>query len=231
MTYPKILAVLLLGDGAAVSIDRLVEALWDDAPPATARRQVRNRVASLRRVLKGNGNDPIETVLHGYRIPKAAADCDYCTFKTLAVRARSLAEAGRLDEAVRAADEGLAVWTGPALMGLNGRLFEAASHRLEESRLATVEARASWQLRLGRSDAMVGELFELVAALPYRQRLLSLYLSALQLSGRTAEALKAYEIHRLRLDEELGIEPGQELQRLYVSLLRDERPFVDGPAA
>ncbi|WP_157974688.1 AfsR/SARP family transcriptional regulator [Glycomyces dulcitolivorans] len=227
MTHPKLLALLLLGDGAAVSIERIVEALWDDAPPSTARRQVRNRVASLRRVLKGHGHDPIQTVAQGYRIPSSEAHCDSCEFARRSDRARSHAHAGRLPEAVRAMDDALAVWTGPALMGLTGKVFEASSHRLEESRYAAIESRAAWQLRLGRSDVIIGELSELVAAKPYRQQLLYLYMSALQLSGRAAEALKAYEIHRLRLNEELGIEPGQVLQRLHVSILRDEEPFAD----
>lgn len=231
MTYPKILALLLLGDGTAVSVERIVEALWDDAPPSTARRQVRNRVASLRRVLKGHGHDPIQTVAQGYRIPSDQVHCDCCTFTELSRQARAQADAGNLEAAVRTMDDALAVWTGPALMGLTGKIFEASSHRLEESRYNAIESRASWQLRLGRSDVIIGELSELVAAKPYRQQLLYLYMSALQLSGRAAEALKAYDIHRLRLNEELGIEPGQALQRLHVSILRDEQPFAEFPCS
>ncbi|RRR96866.1 AfsR/SARP family transcriptional regulator [Glycomyces terrestris] len=227
MTYPKILTLLLLGEGAAVSIERIVEALWDDDPPATARRQVRNRVASLRRVLKGHGFDPVQTVAQGYRIASGDVQCDCCDFNRLAERARMHAAAERFDAAVQSMDDALAVWSGPALMGLTGKVFEASSHRLEESRFGAIESRAAWQLRLGRSDVIIGELSELVAAKPDRQRLLYLYMSALQSSGRAAEALKAYEIHRLRLSEELGIEPGQALQRLHVSILRDEQPFAD----
>lgn len=226
-TYPKILALLLLGEGAAASIGGLVEALWDDAPPSTASRQVRNRVASLRRILKDHGHDPIQKVPHGYRIPIREVGSDCCRFIDLSNRARSLARASRYREAVNSMDVALGLWSGPALMGLSGKVFEASALRLEESRLSAIESRASWQLRVGLSDEVIGELSELIVAQPYRQQLLLLFMSALQHNGRAAEALYAYETYRSRLTEELGIEPGQALQRLYVSILRDERPYAD----
>jgi DNA-binding SARP family transcriptional activator len=226
-TYPKILALLALGCGTAVSIERLVEALWDDAPPATAWRQVRNRVASLRRIMNVNGYDPIQNVAQGYRIPTNGIAFDHCQFAELSSRARSHAESGRLSEAVKIMDEALGLWSGPALMGLSGKVFEAAALRLEESRFSAIESRASWQLHAGLNEDVIGELSELVVAQPYRQRLHFLLMCALQQGGRAAEALRAYEAYRSRLAEELGIEPGQALQQLYVSVLRDESPCPD----
>ncbi|WP_177154831.1 AfsR/SARP family transcriptional regulator [Glycomyces harbinensis] len=219
--------LLLLGDGSAVSIVRIVDALWDDAPPSTAWRQVRNRVASLRRVLRAHGHDPVQTVPQGYRIHTGEVDCDSSHFAAFTDRARAIAQDGRLREAVQIMDDALALWTGPALMGLSGKVFEASSLRLEESRLSAIESRASWQLRLGLSARVIGELSELIVAKPYRQQLVYLYMCALQHDGRAADALKAYEMYRSRLNDELGINPGQQLQQLYVSILRDEMPYMD----
>ncbi|MGH8795371.1 MAG: AfsR/SARP family transcriptional regulator [Stackebrandtia sp.] len=225
-TYPKILSILLLEEGCAVSTSQMIDALWDDAPPATAARQVRNRVASLRRLLNAVGADPIQTVDGGYRLPARAVESDCRSFVDRVRTARAHAAAGRYTTAAAAMGEALSLWRGPALMGMSGRVYESAACRLEESRLSAVEARLEWELQLGRHERLVAELTEHVAERPYRQRLVGLLMRALHRSGRTAEALDTYIRFREQLAAELGIDPSRRLQALYTAILRNSTADV-----
>ena len=161
----KLLAILLLHGGEAVSSDRLIDELWHGKPPDTAAKALQGYVSSLRKQL---GPETVETVGSGYRLKVAAEDVDARHFEEL------LAEARPLERGPAAAKlhEALALWRGPALADFAYNDF--AQHeieRLEELRLSCIERRIDLELALGHHGDLVPELEALVRAHPLRERL------------------------------------------------------------
>jgi SARP family transcriptional regulator, regulator of embCAB operon len=209
----KLLAILLLQSGAAVSRDRLIDELWHGKPPHTAAKALQGYISSLRKQL---GQEAVETVGPGYRLPAATEQVDARRFEELLAEARSLDQGA----AVTKLREALALWRGPALADFAYDDF--ANHeidRLEELRLTGVERRIDLELTLGCHDDLVPELEALVRAHPLREHLRAQYMLALYRAGRQADALEAYQQAREALVDELGIEPGPALQRLQREIL------------
>ncbi|MDT4986096.1 MAG: hypothetical protein QOI74_190, partial [Micromonosporaceae bacterium] len=204
------LAALLLNAGRAVPVTDLIEAVWDDDPPATAERQVRNRVAVLRSVLTRHGG-LIDTTDSGYRLRLDGASLDLVVFEELAARGRAARDPALLREA-------LGLWRGAALDGLGGVLLGRAAAALEEIRLAVVEDCLAWES--DRSTVSLDELRALVAVHPVRERLVGLLMAALARDGRRDQALAVYRSLAARLAEGLGIDPSSELRRRYQALRR-----------
>jgi DNA-binding SARP family transcriptional activator len=124
-------------------------------------------------------------------------------------------------------EEALALWRGVPFEGLrSGWLADMEAPRLVERYLAAVERRADLDLAAGRPGPLVGQLGELLARHPLRESLWLRLLVALHRSGRRAEALQRYQVIRVHLAEELGVDPGAELQRVYADLLADRAPAV-----
>ncbi|GAA3076252.1 hypothetical protein GCM10017562_50580 [Streptomyces roseofulvus] len=220
-----VLAALALEPDWAVSVERLVEAVWGPCPPASARTQIRICVSALRRAFAGAGApDVIETLTHGYRLRVAPDRLDSAVFEAGTARARVLAEHGRRAEAVLELRNALALWTGPALAGESGPALAPGVLRLEELRIRATEERLRLELALGRHADVIGELLALTAAHPFREQLHGQLMLALHRAGRTAEALAAYRRIRLTLVDQLGIEPGPQLSGLERSILLGERP-------
>jgi DNA-binding SARP family transcriptional activator/Flp pilus assembly protein TadD len=218
----RLLAVLLLAPNQVVPLTHLVDAVWDDAPPASAKRQVQNRLSGLRRRLPGAGGEALLVADGpGYRIRADAEQLDALAFQRLVVRAAELPaeDAAAAAELLRTA---LAMWRGPALAGLAGRAIETGAAGLDELRLGAVERYADVLLALGRAPAAVAELAGVAAANPTRERLVGQLMVALHRSGRRADALRAYERLRRRLAEDLGVDPSGPLRRLHTAILRDE---------
>jgi DNA-binding SARP family transcriptional activator len=215
-----LLALLLLGRNRVVPVDRLVDGLWGDNPPATAVKGLQVYVSQLRRAI---GADSVLTTPPGYllRVEEGALDLD--RFELLVREGRERLAAGDPAEAARLLEEGLALWRGPALAGLASEPFGAeAAARLEDARLAALEDRIEADLALGRHGALIGELEELVAAHPLRERPRAQLMLALYRSGRQADALDLYRRTRATFVEELGIEPRPELQELERAILRQD---------
>jgi class 3 adenylate cyclase/DNA-binding winged helix-turn-helix (wHTH) protein len=211
--HRALLAILLLAEGRVVSIDRLVDELWGEDPPATARNSLQNYVSLLRKRL---GPDVIQTRPPGYELVAAPEQVDLWRFRRL------VEQAGDPDPAARAETlrEALALWRGPPLADLEYEPFATAEiARLDELRLAAIEARIDADLELGRHAAVIGELETLVREHPLRERLRGQQMLALYRAGRQADALEAYRAHRRVLDEELGLDPGPELQQLERGIL------------
>ncbi|MEU7995022.1 BTAD domain-containing putative transcriptional regulator [Micromonospora sp. NPDC049060] len=226
----RILAVLLLSPNRMVSRDHLVDAVWDNSPPATAARQLQNCVSQLRQRLAGNrGKHPIVPESAGYRIRLEAGQLDAQVFEASVAVATEQAAAGRVAAAAAGLRGTLELWRGPALAGIKGRAIEAGSHRLDEQRLATLETCLELELAQGRQNEIIGELLHLVTANPLRERMVGLLMLALHTSGRRSEALQAYDRLRHHLGEELGLDPGTTLQELHASILRNSAPA--SPAA
>ncbi|MGC9670434.1 AfsR/SARP family transcriptional regulator [Planosporangium sp. 12N6] len=210
----RILAALLLHPDREVSVDRLIDVVWGEDPPATARRQAQNRVATLRSTLSRFGG-VIDTGPSGYRLRLGPHELDATLFDDLVDRGRARADPTLLRQA-------LDLWRGPALAGLGGAVLEREAARLEEHRLAVLEECLGLELAAGQHDRVAAELGPLVAEHPLRERLVGQLMVALYRCGRQAEAIDAYRGLAARLADELGIDPGPELRRVYEALLRDE---------
>jgi DNA-binding SARP family transcriptional activator len=215
-----LLAILLLAANEPVTTDRLVDELWGETPPATARKSLQVRVATLRRLLP---DGVLVTRGGSYVIEVERDQLDLHRFERLASEASDALANGDSNEAATTLREALALWRGPALADFAYESFaEPAIARLEDLRLATLELRIEADLAAGRHTQLVGELIELVAAHPLRERLRGQLMLALYRDGRQAEALELYQRTRQTLSEELGIEPGPALQELQRAVLRQE---------
>jgi DNA-binding SARP family transcriptional activator len=215
-----VLALLLARAGETMPADRLVDELWGEEPPETAGNTLQGFVSDLRKVL---GPDSIVTRGRGYaaRLEPDALDLD--RFERLAAEGNDALAAGRPVEAAGAFGMALGIWRGPALADLAGeKAVHSVCVRLDELRLAVLEKRIDADLACGRHADVVGELQELVAKHPLRERLRGQLMLALYRCGRQVEALEAYREARRVLVEELGIEPGRPLQELERAILRQD---------
>lgn len=212
-----VLAMLLLEAGRVIPFQRLVAALWGDAPPSTARSQVQICVSVLRRRLAGTGA-VILTQPPGYLLRIPDGSLDLWRFRELCTTAESLAEQ-RPEEAAARYREALALWRGEACASVASQVVMQAAIRLNEERWIAQERRMALELRLGRHQQVAAELAHLVAAEPLREGLRALLMLALYRSGRRAEALEAYRSGRRLMIEELGTDPGKELRALEQAIL------------
>ncbi|WP_327585687.1 NB-ARC domain-containing protein [Nonomuraea sp. NBC_00507] len=231
----KILLMLLLEPGRVVSIEALIEAVWDGNEPSTARKQVQNGVADLRRALASAGEeDRIVTDGPGYLLRlDDDAQLDWQRFEHRVAEAGTLAGEGRLDRAVEALRAALALWRGPALGGPAGGPLTSAAARMDEQRLAAMEQCWEHRLALGEHRELVGELTAHVAEHPFREHGVGQLMRALHQGGRTPEALGVYAAAQRRLAEEMGLEPGAGLRRLQMDMLQaggDQVPTRADPA-
>lgn len=221
-----LLSTLVVKAGQVVSSDRLVDELWGEHPPANAANALQTHIARLRRLLpvpapgpgsgSGSGESHHEWLVTrppGYALRPGRAGTDAQRFHHLTARGRSLAatDPARSAEVLR---EALALWRGPALEGAGrGTICSTEASLLEESRLITLETLYDACLRAGRAGEVAGELAELTASHPLRERFYELLMTALYQCGRQAEALGVYDRARSRLVHDLGVEPGPALRR------------------
>lgn len=222
-----LLALLVLHAGQPLSGDSIIDALWGERPPPTAREMVRNYVARVRKRL---GEDAIETLPVGYRLNAAPETVDWLRFERLAGEGARALEVAEAQKAFTSLEEALALWRGRPLPELDfSPSADREIGRLEELRLRAIEDRVDAELALGRSSTLVAELEQLGREHPYSERLLGQLMLALYRSGRQKDALERYQTGRRLLVEEAGLEPGPQLQQLHVSILRHD-PGLQVPA-
>jgi DNA-binding SARP family transcriptional activator len=217
-----LLALLLLRANEVVSRDRLIDELWGGSPPDSGKTALQVHVSQLRKAL---GRDLILTQTPGYLIRVSDGELDLHRFEQLVAAAR----AEEPVQAARLLREGLALWRGAPLAEL-GESFAPAERALEEQRLAALEQRIDADLALGRHAELVSELERLVTQEPLRERLRGQLMLALYRCGRQSAALEVYRSGRRLLDEELGLQPDDELQRLEKAILNHD-PSLDSPVA
>jgi predicted ATPase/DNA-binding SARP family transcriptional activator len=229
-----ILAVLLLSANEAVSVERLIDALWGEAAPASAVNLVQGYVSDLRRILepgrppRASGQRLVSS--HGYRLAVREDECDLMRFHLAVGQAGAAREASDLPTASLLLSRALGEWRGAPLLDFTAEQFmPAAAARLQEARLSAAEAAAEVELSLGRPDRALSYLLDLSDAHPFRERLAELRILALYRSGRQADALTVYETIRLGLADELGVDPGPALRKLHLEVLRQE-PSLDATA-
>jgi YVTN family beta-propeller protein len=201
-----LLAYLLLHANEVVPSGRLIDALWDERPPPTASKVLQNAVSHLRKQL---GDGRLLTRDPGYILRVEKDELDLQRFEQFAKEGQG--------------EEALALWRGPALLNLGDERFaDDARRRLEDQRLAILEDRIEHDLAVGRHGELVAELEQLVEAHPLRERLQGQLMRALYGTGRQGAALEAYRRARRTLSEELGLEPGRQLQELERKILNQD---------
>ncbi|XRQ09976.1 BTAD domain-containing putative transcriptional regulator [Actinomadura welshii] len=208
---------LALDPGRTVTVDSLAEALWPDGGPGDRVHALQALVSRLRRCLPAGR---LRSVPGGYALDVEAVDAS--EFERLAKEGGRALRAGDAKLAVSRLREALGLWRGDALADAAGVPFaDAAAVRLEALRVSATEDRVAAELATGADPGpLVAELEELAARHPLRERLRVLLVEALQRAGRPAEALAVFERFRGVLAEELGTDPGRELQDAYLGVLR-----------
>lgn len=224
----SLVAALALSPGQVVTVDALIDALWGDSPPETARKTIQTYVKNIRRAC---GPDAVMTVESGYALRVGAADVDVTRFRTLVRSGEAALRSGETAEARKALSKAVDLWRGDPLPGVASHTGLAiAAVRLREEYLSALEARFTAELAAGEDSDLVGELEALVREHPFRERLWAHLMLALYRSGRQAEALSAYQRVRKILRDELGLEPGGALQRLESAILAQD-PSLDADVA
>jgi DNA-binding SARP family transcriptional activator len=210
-----LLALLALRRGRPVSVDALIDDLWDADLPASPRNAVQHHVARLRGAV---GQDAIVGSPNGYALP--AATTDAAAFEDLLAEARAALRRSDARTAADAAAQALSLWRGPALEGLaDTDSIRAEAARLEELRFDALEERFEAALELGEHREVVSELQLAVRERPFRERFWRQLMLALYRSGRAADALEAYQSARRVYVEQLGLEPGPDLRRTQEAIL------------
>jgi peptide/nickel transport system substrate-binding protein len=218
-----LLALLALNANRVVSTDQLIDALWGERPPATASVALYGLVSGLRKLLEPDHAGTVVTKSPGYLLQLSPEQIDLGHFELLAAEGRRALDLDDAETASALLTEALELWRGPPLQDLQFLPFaQKVVGRLEELRLAVIEARVEADLAAGRDGDLVPELESLVSEHPLRERLRGQLMLALYRVGRQADALAAYRDARTVLADELGLEPSHELQELERSILRHD---------
>ena len=218
--WRSLLACLLARRGELISTESLIFELWGDSPPAKANNLVSIYVHRLRRLIGDTEGRVLVYRAPGYQLRIGAGGLDLDEFEALVAEGTSALAA---DDPVRAAtllDEALRLWRGPLFADVTETtLIATEAERTHEMRLTATELRIEAALAAGKAAQVIAELRRLVAENPIREGLWLLLMRALDESGRHAEALDTYTQARQVISDELGVDPGAELQRLYARLL------------
>ena len=222
-----LLAVLLIHRGDVLSTDRLIDELWGEHAPSSAIKIVQGYVSQLRKAL---GDDVIVTRGHGYVLAVPGERVDVGRFEALVAGGRSALAIGDAAAADQRLCDALALWRGePVADFAYERFAQDEIARLGQARLGAVEDRIDARLALGEHARLVGELEALVREHPLRERFVGQLMVALYRSGRQADALESYRVARRQLVDELGLEPGRDLQELERAILAQD-PTLESPA-
>ncbi len=227
----RVLALLLLRADTVVRSGALVEELWGDRPPRSARTTLQTYIYQLRKLFgsfeagqDACGSLALLTKPPGYELQLGEDDqVDVYEFEALVNRAKACRHEGLIEDAVTALNEALGLWSGAALTDVErGPLLDAEATRLEEIRKEVLELRLELDLQLGRHHEVVSELLSLVSANPAHEGFVAKLMLALVRCGRRAEALDVYQRTRAELVAGLGLEPSTEIQRLHHSILKGD---------
>ncbi|MET7339257.1 AfsR/SARP family transcriptional regulator [Nonomuraea sp. NPDC005650] len=222
ITAPKqraVLATLILNANTEVPVDRFIKYVWDGQPPVGAQTTLQSYVYRLRQALRPLAGVEIATGSASYMLQVGSGETDLCYFKQQIGNAHAEAQRGRLSSSVQIFRDALGVWRGNALAGVQGELIQQEARFLESERIAAYEELYGSEIALGNYRQVIPELQKRVVAYPFHEAMRSQLMTALYCSGQQAEALQHYTLIRKRLSEELGIEPGSELQELQLAIL------------
>ncbi|MET9935215.1 MULTISPECIES: AfsR/SARP family transcriptional regulator [unclassified Streptomyces] len=218
----SLLAALLVRPGEVVPTSRLRQAVWGEEQPATAKAALQSCVLRLRRLFaKYDIEDrAVVAVAGGYLLPADGDTLDLLHFRRLTAEAEGAGEA-ELPLLRRALD----LWRGPLLTNVPSELLHRDEvPRLVEERLRVLERVCEIQLARGRCRDVLVDLWEATRARPQHEGLAAQLMRALYRVGRQNEALSEYRRIRAHLRDELGVDPGTELQELELAILRGDEP-------
>jgi DNA-binding SARP family transcriptional activator/tetratricopeptide (TPR) repeat protein len=229
--WRSLLACLLVRPGQLVPTENLIFELWGDAPPSTANNLVSIYVHQLKKVIGDTERRVLVYRAPGYMLRVAPGDLDIQQFESLAAEGRGALAACDPERAAAQLGEALRLWRGPLLADVPPTpLLETHARRVAELWFTTTELRVEADLACGRAIQVIPELHGLVTEHPLRERLWALLMQALDEAGRRAEALETYAQARKVIADELGVDPGSELQRLYAELFAaDASPSSSAP--
>lgn len=223
--WRSLLAALLINAGQVVPTDRLVMEIWGDAPPAGATNLVSVYALRLRRLIGDDSGEVLRTRAPGYQLSLGPEDLDASRFDLLAGAGRQALARREPQRATGLLAQALDLWRGDALVDVPpSPLVAAEAERLGQARLDAHELRIEADIGCGRHAQVIAELSRLIAAHPLREGLWGLLMRALDGAGRHAEALAAYARAKDVIVEELGVDPGEQLQRLYEQILTEDVP-------
>ncbi|MFF5970448.1 BTAD domain-containing putative transcriptional regulator [Streptomyces sp. NPDC012769] len=222
----SVLAALLLRANAAVPVDRLIDTVWDECPPARARTVVQGHVSRLRALFEQGGASDygVELATHtqAYELRMPEQLLDTHRFEELVQLAGHQRHPA---DAVLMLREALSLWRGPALTGtVASEPLLAAARALEETRLVTVEQLAAAYGRLGEHVKAAALLRAEATANPLRESLSAALMLSLYRAGHQSDALDCYHRTRTQLAEDLGVDPGPALRAAYEAVLRGLPP-------
>lgn len=219
--HRTLLAVLLLHANRVVPVEQIIDKVWPDRPPQSARNLVHGYVSDIRHMIDRSDREGLlQTTGPGYQLNVERGQLDLQRFEQLVQESRAARDAGETQHAADRLRSALELWNGAPLTGVSRGALEGETARLEEVRFNALDERIDLDLELGRHAQVIADLTALRAAWPFRQRPLSLLMVALYRAGRQAEALEVYRDARRQFISELGLEPGPDLQRLESALLK-----------
>ncbi|MEU4574386.1 BTAD domain-containing putative transcriptional regulator [Nonomuraea sp. NPDC023979] len=214
-------AILLSHPNHVVPTGHLLDALWGDRPPPTARKNLQVYVSMLRRRI----GDRISHQGWGYRLDAAAGELDLLRFRQLAGAGREMRRRGAADAASELLDDAIRLWRGRPLEEFTGvALLDDVVARLTELHLTINEDWAELELDRGGHVEVLNRLDELVPFFPARERLVAARMRALAGCGRAPEALAQFETVRRHLAADLGIDPSPVLKEVYEDILQGAGP-------
>lgn len=224
-----ILALLALNTGSAVSCQDLTDELWGGHPPRTAKNTLQAHIARLRRLLEDAGRPgALHTVSQGYLLDLDLDAIDAERFHRLAT-AGAQHVTDHPQSAVHHLEQALRLWRGPVLLDAGpGPRCRSAALWLDDSRVAAHENLMAARLALGEGRAVASELERLAAQHPLREGLQDLLMLALYRADRQADAIEVFHRLRQRLRDDLGLQPGLQIQRRYRAIL-DQDPALTEP--
>jgi DNA-binding SARP family transcriptional activator/tetratricopeptide (TPR) repeat protein len=232
-----VLAVLLLHAGRAVNLDTMIDRVWGDSAPRQARRSVYAYIARLRRALdEAIGAEPAEAADQplirtsgGYLLDVDPEQVDVLWFRSLVTRSRDT----DLPDQARAAAlrSALDLWRGDPLGGVSGPWADRMRDTLREERVEALVAWANAEIMVGGATTVLGPLTELAEERPLLEPAAAALMRASYAVGRVADALDRYDKIRHLLREELGVDPGPDLQAAHRAILRQELPVPARPGA
>lgn len=225
-----VLAMLLWRMGQPVAADALVDAVWGDRPPASARASLHSYVSRLRNTLKGAAAR-LQWRSGYYLLEADPATVDLHQFRALREQARAIGDSGDDEQASALLRKAEKLWRGEPLAGLSGEWADRTRVTLEEERFGASCDRISVDLRLGRHGDLVGEVYDLARRHPFDQAIVGHLMLALYRCGRVSDALDVYRRTRQRLIEETGSEPNPDLRDLHRRILNEDSELAHAPMA
>jgi predicted ATPase/DNA-binding SARP family transcriptional activator len=226
-----VFAMLALRAGSLVTTDQLIDGVWGEDAPPTARNALQVHASALRKLMSAvelvAAGPSVEGTSFGYLL-HVAPDCiDAFVAERMLTNARLYLASGQAEAAGELAAEALALWSGPELVGLGDAPFaDVERTRLRQVRLDLMELTAEVLMSTGRHSEVVRVAEETLVEQPFHEGWWHRLVLALHHSGRTADALAAYERAAFCLREELGLDPGSDLTDLQRMLLRGELPVA-----